>query len=483
MSRQTFVRGALGVAVTGVVGACGPPRAGGPPAPETTVSTSNRRGWGALADAIDGSVTLPSDDGYAAAKAPFNSRFAAATPAAIVAVKSVEDVRRAVTFAAGIGIGITARCGGHSYVGASAANGAMVVDVRALPGGIVYDRGSGLATVSAAADLMSVHTVLATHGRSIPAGSCPTVGIAGLTLGGGLGSDARRSGLTCDALVSASVVLPGGEAVTATSDDHPELFWALRGGGANVGIATSFTFRTFESTDRDVVNLVFPESATGQLILGWHGWLSSADRSVWSMVNVTAGPASRRCGVVLATPPGDGPRTARALGAATGVRPTANTSRMLGRMDFVRYFAGGPDAVKPRAFVAGSDVVEEMTSTAAESIVAATSAWPTAAGSSTTVIESLDGAVRDVAAGDTAFPWRRHAACVQWYAETPEPRIADAATSWLVSAHQALQANSVGGYVNYLESGFPPARYFGGNLERLEAVRKRHDPTALMYSP
>lgn len=102
-------------------------------------------------------------------------------------------------------------------------------------------------------------------------------------------------------------------------------------------------------------------------------------------------------------------------------------SRTLNRMDFVHYFEGGAQATQPRAFVAGSDIIGEMTPAAAEAIVAATSAWPTAAGSATTVIESLSGAVSDLDSGDTGFPWRRQAACVQWYTETPSPAAVETA--------------------------------------------------------
>lgn len=91
--------------------------------------------------------------------------------------------------------------------------------------------------MSAATDLYAVHQALAGESRAIPTGSCPTVGVAGLTLGGGLGADSRHAGLTCDALKSATVVLPGGDAVSASADDHAELFWALRGGGGgNFGV-------------------------------------------------------------------------------------------------------------------------------------------------------------------------------------------------------------------------------------------------------
>jgi len=200
------------------------------------------------------------------------------------------------------------------------------------------------------------------------------------------------------------------------------------------------------------------------------------------MVNITVGSGSGGCTIVLATPQSDGPSRARDLIAAIGVKPVTNRSPTLNRMDFVRYFESGADATRPRAFVAGSDIVGEMTPAAAESIVAATSELPQSAGAASTIIESLSGAVGDVDSGDTAFPWRRHAASVQWYAETPSPVSVDAANEWLARAHEAVQANSVGGYVNYVEPDTPAARYFGGNLARLNAIRQRHDPDGLMYS-
>lgn len=392
-----------------------------------------------------------------------------------MAVRSTSDVQKALAFASSNGLKVTCRSGGHSYVGASAADGALVIDLRQLPVGVSFDPASGLVTVSAAANLMSVQIALAPYGRSIPTGSCPSVGVAGLTLGGGLGSEARRHGLTCDALESVSVVLPSGSSVTASADSEPDLFWALRGGGANIGVATSFTFRTSETGDRDVVTMTFPQSATAQVIYGWHQWLTTAERSVWSMVNVTVG-SDWRCSVILAMPPGSA--LAADLIAAIGVQPLTNSSQTLNHMAFVNYFAGGADAVRPRAFTAGSDIIEEMTERVAQAIVAAVSAWTPSAGSATAVIESLDGAVQDVGPGDSAFPWRREAASVQWYTEAP----ADAATQWLMAAHAALGSNSVGAYVNYVEAGTSADRYFASNVGRLASVHQRYDPNALLIN-
>jgi FAD/FMN-containing dehydrogenase len=488
LSRQAFLRGALGAATAGALSvACRSTATQGTDvASETSGPTTSRTparppDWANLG--VQGRVTLPSNPEYAAAKDVFNARFDDSTPAAVVAATTIDDVRKAAAFAAEHGIPVAARSGGHSYVGASAANGAMVIDLRQLPGRIDYDESRGLVTVPAAAQLDSVHVALAPYGRSIPTGSCPSVGAAGLTLGGGLGAAARRWGLTCDALVAASVVLPSGEAVKAAADDHDDLFWALRGGGGgSVGVVTSLTFQTFPVTERDVVTLGFGEGATAQALAGWGEWLPIADRATWGMVNVTVGPGSSGATIVLATEPGDGRSRAGELSAAIGVTPVDTAIRTLSHLDFVRYFEGGADATRPRAFVAGSDVIGDLTRGAAEAIVAATSAWPHSAGAATAVVESLSGAVGDVGTGDTAFPWRRQAACVQWYAEPPSQAAIDSAEAWLTRAHQAVEANSVGGYVNYLEPDTPAARYFGDNLGRLADVRRKYDPDGVMYS-
>jgi FAD/FMN-containing dehydrogenase len=231
ISRQAFLRGGLGMVAGVLLGSCGetPERSALADAPD----------WGALAEGIQGQLTLPSSADYAGAKNLFNSRYDNSTPAAVVTVQSTGDVQQAVAFAASNGIQVAARSGGHSYIGASAANGVMVIDLRQLPGDTAYDDESGLATIPAAAELDSVQTTLAAQERLIPSGSCPTVGVAGLTLGGGLGSDARQWGLTCDALVSASVVLPSGDAITATPDDHADLYWALRGGEYGVAVISA----------------------------------------------------------------------------------------------------------------------------------------------------------------------------------------------------------------------------------------------------
>ncbi|WP_308207403.1 BBE domain-containing protein [Mycobacterium angelicum] len=151
-------------------------------------------------------------------------------------------------------------------------------------------------------------------------------------------------------------------------------------------------------------------------------------------------------------------------------------------MNLVMYLAGGNTTYPPEGFVAGSDVIGTMNSAAAQAVVAAIGKWPPAAGRASALIDSLGGAVGDVDAAGSAFPWRRQSAVVQWYVNTPGSAQVSAANTWLSAAHQAVQQFSVGGYVNYLEPNTPASRYFGSNLARLTTVRQTYDPGKLMYS-
>src|SRR5271154_5083829 len=207
MSRQTFLRGAAGALAAGAVfgsGRLGSVRANADPG----------SAWSGLSTAIGGQVLTPGDGQFATAKQVFNTNYNGSTPAAIVAVTSAADVQKAMAFAAAHNLKVAPRSGGHSYVGASTANGTMVLDLRQLPGGINYHAASGTITVTPATSLYDVHEVLAAAGRGIPTGTCPSVGSAGHALGGGLGAHSRHAGLMSDALRSAKVVLPGGQTVT-----------------------------------------------------------------------------------------------------------------------------------------------------------------------------------------------------------------------------------------------------------------------------
>jgi FAD/FMN-containing dehydrogenase len=471
ISRQTFLRGAAGAFAGGAV--FGSVRATADP---------NTSGWDGLSAAIGGQVLRP-DNGpqFATAKQVFNTNYNGSTPAAVVTVTSAADVQKAMAFAAARNLKVAPRGGGHSYVGASTANGIMVLDLRQLPGGISYDAATGQVTVAPATGLYALHQALAGAGQGIPTGTCPTVGTAGHALGGGLGAHSRHAGLMCDALTSASVVLPGGEAVTASTANHPDLFWALRGGGGgNFGVTTSLTFATFPTGELDVVNLNFPPQSFAQVLLGWQSWLRTADRSSWALADSSAGAVGTQCRIMATCPGGSGSSVAGAIISAVGMQPTGTENHTFNYLDLVRYLAVGNLTPSPLGYVGGSDVLPNITAAAAQGIASAVDAFPRAAGRVLVIMHALDGALASVAPGASAFPWRRQSALVQWYVETSGSP--STATSWLNTAHQAVQPYSVGGYVNYLEANQPASRYFGPNLSRLSAVRQKYDPGRVMFS-
>jgi FAD/FMN-containing dehydrogenase len=471
ISRQAFLRAAAGALAAGAVFGSGRATAD----PKTS-------GWSGLSEVIGGQVLTP-DDGpqFATAKEVFNTNYNGATPAAVVTVTSAADVQKAMAFAAAHNLKVGPRSGGHSYVGGSTANGTMVLDLRQLPGDINYDAATGYVTVTPATSLYALHQVLAAAGRGIPTGTCPSVGAAGHALGGGLGAQSRHAGLMCDALTSASVVLPGGQAVSASTTDNPDLLWALRGGGGgNFGVTTSLTFATFPTADVDVVNLNFPPQSFAQVLLGWQSWLRTADRSSWALADSTTDALGTHCRILATCPAGSGGTMAGAITSAVGMQPTGTENHTFNYLDLVGYLAAGNLNPSPLGYVGGSDVFPTITAAAAQGIASAVDAFPSGAGRMLAIMHTLDGALASVAPGATAFPWRRQSALVQWYVETAGSP--SAATSWLSTAHQAVQPYSAGGYVNYLEANQPASRYFGANLSRLTAVRQKYDPGRIMFS-
>ncbi|OBA83590.1 oxidoreductase [Mycobacterium sp. 1164966.3] len=469
-SRQTFLRGAAGALAAGAV--FGSVRATAAP---------NASGWEGLSSALGGKVLLPDGPQFATAKQVFNTNYNNSTPAAIVTPTSTADVQKAMAFASAHNLKVAPRSGGHSYTGASTANGTMVLDLRQLPGGINFDAGSGQVTVTPATSLYAMHEALAGAGRGIPTGTCPSVGSAGHALGGGMGANSRHAGLLCDQLTSASVVLPGGQAVTASAASNPDLFWALRGGGGgNFGVTTSLTFATFATTNLDVVNLNFPPQSFAQVLVGWQNWLRTADRNSWALADATVDPMGPHCRILATCPAGSGNSVAAAIISAVGLQPTGTENHTFDYLDLVKYLAVGNLNPAPLGYVGGSDVFPTVNAAVAKGIAAAVDAFPRGAGRMLAIMHALDGAMASVAPGATAFPWRRQSALVQWYVETSgDP---SAAAGWLNTAHQAVQPYSVGGYVNYLEPNQPASRYFGSNLSQLSTVRQKYDPGRVMFS-
>ncbi len=444
-----------------------------------------RADWRALAAGIDGDVVRRNDPGYDAAKRLFDPRFDRITPLAVVEATTSQDVAEAIAFARRFGLVARPRAGGHSYVGASSVKDGLVIDVARISG-THFDAASGLATVGAGARLYDVHAALAGHGRSIPTGTCPTVGAAGLTLGGGLGVDNRQHGLTCDRLESVRLVTADGKVRTASGDRHSDLFWACRGGGGgNLGIVTSLRFATHRTQRFGIFLVSFPWSSATPVLHGWGRRIIAMPRSVWMNLHLEAGSdGSTRVRVVGVCRAGAEDGEATAIERAVGVSATSVSTFRKSFLDGISFLGGGTTSPR-QSFAAGSDVVVGISPAlgrALPRIVARRAAThrPVAV-----ILDPLTGAVRDREPGATAFPWRRHLADIQWYvglAAHPRPAQVAAAYDWIDRAHRAVGTASAGGYVNYLEPGRPVASYYGGNLARMRRVKHRYDPSGFFRS-
>jgi FAD/FMN-containing dehydrogenase len=194
-----------------------------------------------LRQRVRGAVLAVGDDGYEMARAVWNG-LVDRRPAVVVRVADARDVVEALAFAAEQGLRVTVRGGGHNVAGTSVADGALVLDMSGLKE-IQVDSSARTARAGAGVTLGELDAATQAHGLAAPLGVVSETGIAGLTLGGGIGWLRRRHGLSSDNLVSLQVVTAGGDLLTASADESPELFWALRGGGITLGVVTSFEYR------------------------------------------------------------------------------------------------------------------------------------------------------------------------------------------------------------------------------------------------
>lgn len=466
--RRAFLKLAGVTAVGAVATACSAEPPAQPPTtppgtslpPSTSLAPAGPPDWAALRDKV--SLLLPGDSGYDAAKRVFNPAFDGKKPAAVAKCARPEDVQAAVSAAAGR-VPIAARSGGHSYAGYSVPDGGLMLDLGGMSS---VDVSGEQVVIGAGARLKDVYAVLGRAGRCLPAGSCPTVGIAGLTLGGGIGVLARKYGLTCDHLVSAQVVTADGKLRTVSADSEPDLFWALRGGGGgNFGVVTSFTFRTDPAPPAvTVFSLHFPAGSANDVLDAWQRWLPEAPPELWANVVLSGGsPVQAR---VSGCHVGNSGSLSPILSGLTDKIQATRTLKQLDYLGAMKYFSGGESR---QSFVASSRIINEPADPAK-----LTSVFSGRRGMDL-LIDGLGGAVADIAPEDTAFWHRKALGSVQIYSQ------ADARSLAAPTKSVAEVVNGIGldgAYVNYIDPALPDwmTAYYGGNATRLKQVAKTYDP-------
>jgi FAD/FMN-containing dehydrogenase len=444
-----------------------------------------------LANELRGEVVLPGASAYEQARLLFDTRFDAVKPRAVVFCDSTADVQRTVRWARKHAVRIVPRSGGHSYGGYSTTSG-VIVDVSRL-NGVALDP-SHRAVVGAGARLIDVYAGLAQHGRTVPGGSCPTVGIAGLALGGGVGFASRKYGLTCDNLIEATVVLADGSALVANARAHPDLYWALRGGGGgNFGIVTRLVFRTHRVAQVATYAIEWPWSDAAKVVQAWQKLAPHAPDGFFSVLNLNAAVGGRARITSAGQLFGSADRLRELVKPlANAGTPTRFTVTSRSYLDAQEMWAGcsgtiaechlppqgqlGRSTFKGKSSFANKPLTLSGINAMIQQIEARIT---TGSGSGIILLDSYGGAINRVKKDATAFVHRDALFSMQYLAYWAPSAAADPNLRWLRNFYAAMRPYvSPFAYQNYIDPdlGKWERAYYGTNLSRLVAVKRRYDP-------
>ena len=435
----------------------------------------------AVRAAIAGTVIAPGDAGYDAARSVMLGGVDA-RPAVIVRVAGADDVRTVIALARDTGLDLAVRAGGHSGAAHSTVDGGIVVDVRGLRG-LEVDAAARTAWVGAGLTAGEVTRSLADDGLAIGFGDTGSVGVAGITLGGGIGYLVRKHGLAIDNLLAVELVTASGDVVVTDEQHDPELFWAVRGGGANMGVVTRFRFRLQPLTE--VVGGPIIQPATPSSIAAFMRAAAAAPDDLSVIANVMPCPPmpfvpDERHGEIvifgLVCWSGD---AAAADDALAPLRAAAEPiADMLRPMPYPEMYPPDDEDYHPLAIARTlfMDAFDE-----ADGAVVLEALRTCDAPMRAVQLRPLGGAMARVPNDATAFPHRDRAILgnVAVFYSGPEDR--PERERWVTELTSALQ-DGPAGYVNFLaDEGLERVRdaYPNGAYERLGALKARVDPDNL----
>jgi FAD/FMN-containing dehydrogenase len=404
-------------------------------------------------------------------------------PAAIVRVADAEDVARVVNFARENGLDLAVRGGGHSVAGHSVTDGGIVLDLKALRT-LEIDIEQQTAWAGAGLTAGEFTTATGEHGLAVPFGDTGSVGVSGITLGGGIGYLVRKHGLTIDALVAAEVVTADGEIVRADSESHPDLFWAIRGGGGNFGVVTRFKFRLYEVGTVYGGMLMLP--ATTDTIAGCIAAAEAAPEELSAIINVMKAPPMPFIpeelhgsvvimGMLIYAGDAKGGEQAMAPFRALAT-PIMDTLAAMSYADiYPREEEGYHPMAKSRTFF--MEYVDQAVAATILEHLNATDAFM-----AVTQLRVLGGAMARVPVDATAFAHRRSRIMANVAALYQDPADAERHDAWVGSFADALRQKDSGAYVNFVGTegaNLSHTVYPGATWERLREVKRRYDPTNL----
>ena len=440
----------------------------------------------ALAERLAGEVITPDHPGYETARRVWNGMIDR-RPAAIARCADADDVATAVSFARDRELPLAVRGGGHNVAGTAVVDDGIVVDLSAMRA-VRIDASGRTVHVQGGATWADVDRVTAPRGLATPGGVVSETGVAGLALNGGVSHQRRRDGMTVDNLVSAEVVLADGRRVRASTDEHPDLYWALRGGGGNFGVVTSFELRLHElGPTVFALNVAYPLEHAGRVLAGWRDAVAGAPDElstagfIWSLPAVEELPAELRglpyVGVagMWAGDPAEGERATRPLRELAG--PLLDMSGPAEYIDFQRsldpFFPAG------RRYHWKALYLDGLSDAAIDTTVDWSNRRPS--NDTLVIIRHCGGAIARVGAEETAFGDRSSDWMLSIDSTWSDPgddttNVAYTRAFW----HAAVPFSDGKTYFNFpglLEEGEAAVRdSYGANHARLARIKAAYDP-------
>jgi FAD binding domain/Berberine and berberine like len=458
----------------------------------TRLAAASNLPWGKLGKQLAGRVVLPGDDGFLALARPNNLRYALRQPKGIALCANADDVAASILWAREYGVPLVARSGGHSYAGYSTTTGLMI-DVAQM-NDFAFDPSTGIATVGGGARNKHVYAECRRLGVAITHGRCAEVGIAGLSLGGGVGFNMRAHGLLCDQMVESEIVTADGSIRTMNRSKNTDLFWACRGaGGGNFGINTSLSFQTFNVGHVTAYDL------------SWDTDLERVFERLVAALETT--PARLGCKVSIAASPSAGggvPKLqVQLLGQLVGstselmeilhpvyaLHPPSQTA-LLKELPYWDAQDKLSEIGAPSYFQERSRFLDDRFShTAIETIFSWLRRWPATTDSAAFKAFQTGGRINAVPRGATAFAHRESqwlgSVDVIWNGQTASD-VLRRNLAWQSGFYDALIPIAKGGaYQNFADPSLKDweTAYYRSNLPRLEAVKLRVDPARVFAFP
>jgi FAD/FMN-containing dehydrogenase len=436
-----------------------------------------------LDSVINGQVILPGDVAYEESRKVYNGMIDK-KPAVIVRCKNKEDVIAAINYASENQLEVAIRSGGHHGAGLGLVNDGMVIDLSLLKE-IKVDPKKRTATIQAGCLLKEIDEATHQHGLALPSGIIGTTGIGGITLGGGLGYLSRIGGLTIDNLLEADIVLASGEVVTASKDNHPDLFWAIRGGGGNFGVVISFKFNLIPIKNVYAGPMFWPIEKSEEVLKFYDKLTKQAPNDLYGFFAFLTVPPGdpfpehlhmkRVCGIVWCY-------TGPLEKAEEVFKPIREFGPPI--LDFVGEIPmpalnGLFDGLYPAGlhWYWKAHYIKELTSESTRELIKHGTIIPTI--HSTMHLYPIDGKVHETDKNDTAWANRGMRWAMVIVGVSPDPSDKDKMIKWARDYYDGMIPYTEGGaYVNFMmEEGQERIRSaYGKNYDRLVRVKSKYDP-------